>query len=486
MKRYGRKIIAGLLVAWLATALWQTHKPMPEGTHIDAASVPMPARNVRFLHDLSFRDARGERAGEQQIFPAAFELIDNAQRFIVLDFFLFNGGMGEAVPGFPALSRELADRLLARKRAMPELRILLITDPVNEVYGGRPLPLLAELRMAGIDVVTTALPPLRDPNPLYSALWRGLVQWWGNSAEGGRMPNPFEKNAPVTLRSWLALLNFKANHRKVLVADDADGQWRALIASANPHDASSAHSNVAALIEGPLAKTVLEGEFGVAHFSGWLDYFDTGPLPAEPKQAAEMLEASYITEGAILERLLHAIDAAASGDAVSVAVFYLSERRLIESLLSAARRGVEVRLILDPNKDAFGREKDGVPNRPVANELVEKSNRAIQVRWYRTSGEQFHTKLALVRQSDRLHAILGSANFTRRNLADYNLEANLHLLMRDDQTLAGEFTNYFERLWKNDAEQGVEYTAQFETYRDESRKNYWRYRVMEATGLSTF
>lgn len=486
MKRYGRKIIAGLLVAWFATALWQTHKPMPEGTHIDAAAALVPAQNIRFLHDLSFRDAQGKRVSEQQIFPAAFELIENAQRFIVLDFFLFNGGMGEPVPGQPALSRELADRLLARKRALPELRILLITDPINEVYGGRALPLLDELRAAGIDVVTTALSQLRDPNPLYSALWRGLVQWSGNSAEGGRLPNPFEDNAPVTLRSWLALLNFKANHRKVLIADRHDGQWRALVTSANPHDASSAHSNIAVLIEGPPAKTVLDAEFGVARFSAWLDYFDTGPLPAEPKQAAEMLEAAYVTEGAIHNRLLNAIDATASGDAVSIAVFYLSERRLIESLLAAARRGVDVRLILDPNKDAFGREKDGVPNRPVANELVEKSNRAIQVRWYRTSGEQFHTKLALIHQANRLHAILGSANFTRRNLADYNLEANFHLLMRDDLALAREFTAYFERLWKNEPEKGVEYTAPFEAYRDESKRNYWRYRFMEATGLSTF
>jgi hypothetical protein len=28
-------------------------------------------------------------------------------------------------------------------------------------------------------------------------------------------------------------------------------------------------------------------------------------------------------------------------------------------------------MILDPNKDAFGLEKSGIPNRPVAAELVE-------------------------------------------------------------------------------------------------------------------
>ena len=59
------------------------------------------------------------------------------------------------------------------------------------------------------------------------------------------------------------------------------------------------------------------------------------------------------------------------------------------------RRGVRVNVMLDPNRDAFGRQKDGVPNRPVANELVTASGERIAVRWYRTHGEQFHTKLAL-------------------------------------------------------------------------------------------
>ena len=51
----------------------------------------------------------------------------------------------------------------------------------------------------------------------------------------------------MSLRSYLEMLNFKANHRKVFVADSADGPVT-IVSSANPHDASSAHSNVALLI----------------------------------------------------------------------------------------------------------------------------------------------------------------------------------------------------------------------------------------------
>ena len=145
-----------------------------------------------------------------------------------------------------------------------------------------------------------------------------------------------------------------------------------------------------------------------------------------------------------------------------------------------------MRLILDPNKDAFGRQKDGVPNRPVANELVTASGGKIEVRWYRTHGEQFHTKLALITHGDMLVASLGSANLTRRNIANYNLEANVALQMRLVTPLAREMLGYFDRLWTNNGESTTQYTASFGAYKDEDGARYWRYRFMEATGFGTF
>ena len=108
------------------------------------------------------------------------------------------------------------------------------------------------------------------------------------------------------------------------------------------------------------------------------------------------------------------------------------------------------------------------------------------VRWYRTHGEQFHTKIALVTRGDRLIASLGSSNLTRRNIGNYNLEANVAVETSASAPLAREMTGYFDRLWNNEGEAGTEYTAPFGAYRDEDRGRYWRYRLMEATGLSTF
>jgi phosphatidylserine/phosphatidylglycerophosphate/cardiolipin synthase-like enzyme len=203
-------------------------------------------------------------------------------------------------------------------------------------------------------------------------------------------------------------------------------------------------------------------------------------MPADPVQL------QFLTEEAIRTHLLGAIDTTRNGDAVSIATFYLSDRKIVKSLLRSASRGVNVRLILDPNRDAFGRQKDGVPNRPVASELVERSDGKIQVRWYRTHGEQFHTKLALVTHGDRLIASLGSANLTRRNIGNYNLEANVGLELSSDSALGIELISYFDRLWNNDGPAGTAFTAAFGAWRDDDTGRYWRYRLMEATGLSTF
>jgi len=58
--------------------------------------------------------------------------------------------------------------------------------------------------------------------------------------------------------------------------------------------------------------------------------------------------------------------------------------------------------------------------------------------------------------------------------------------MDAEQALAKEMLGYFDRLWNNEGPPDAEYTAPFSAYQDTSRAKYWRYRLMEATGLSTF
>src|SRR5690606_1571343 len=121
------------------------------------------------------------------------------------------------------------------------------------------------LRSAGVEVVVTPLTPLKDSNPVYSLFWRVLARPFGN-ASGDLLPNPFGEGR-VSLRSYLALLNFKAHHRKTLLADNGD-DLVALVTSANPHDGSSAHTNIAVRFDGPDVVDLLETENAVLAMSG--------------------------------------------------------------------------------------------------------------------------------------------------------------------------------------------------------------------------
>lgn len=467
------RVLAGLVLLWLAVFVYHLRKPLPPG--VSVAGEAHGGIAVDFLYDLTYQQ-RGGAAGRQEIFDHIFAMIDSAGRFVVLDMFLFNSEHGGDRP-YRALTTELADRLIRKKLSSPDVEITFITDPINTFYGAYTTPEIRRLREHGVDVVTTRLTRLRDSNPLYSAGWRMLLGWFGTGGNGW-LPHPLSSTGrQVTARSYLRLFNFKANHRKLVVTDRA-----CLVTSANPHDASGFHSNVAFAMTGPICIDMLESERGIASFSGGSLSATALPLPPAPPTASAV-SAQFLTEGRIHDALLDELSASDAGDAVDVAVFYLSERSVIRSLRAAARRGAAVRLILDPNKDAFGREKGGIPNRQVARELVRRSDGRIAVRWYDTHGEQFHTKLAVFTRGDSVTIIGGSANFTRRNIRDYNLEANVRIVAPDTAPVAVAVREYYDRIWHN---HDGHYTVGYEAYRDDAFVKRVLYRVQEFTGLCTW
>jgi hypothetical protein len=502
-----RAILLALIGLWLGTAYWHTNKSLPAGAHVDSPWYPIAARDVTFIADITSADAYGRPNQSQAIFDQTLSVIRSARKFVVLDYFLFNAQLTTAgsAPAVRRISGELRDALIERRRADPALQVLFITDPINEVYGGVASRDLGLLRASGVAVAITDLDRLRDPNYLYSSLWRLGIKWWTgsgrdaggygtsdhiNGAPAEWFPNPVdESETPAGFGAWARLLNFKANQRKVVIADDGHDGLVAIVGSASPHDASSGHSNTALKLAGPAVWPLLHSELDIARFSGWDGQIDASinkPDAPQTANAADGSRAKVLTEGAIRTELLDRLDAAVRGDGIDIAILYISDREVVEALLAASGRGVNVRLILDPNKDAFGSVKMGIPNQPVASELVAASDGAIHVRWYRTHGEQFHTALAMVYGPQRLWMTAGSANLTRRDLADYDLEANIAIEVPRESPLAQQTLNYFETLWSNRASLGIEYTADFGYYADPSQLHYWLYRVMEGTGVSTF
>ena len=478
--RFKRALLV-LLACYLAMAVYQACKPLPEGI---GQEFPLrSAGTVTLLADVTYLDAAGVRHGDQHVFDEALRLIGQARRVIVADMFLFNdfSGTGAAPPLRP-LSAQFTHALVERKRAIPGLQVVLITDPINTLYGGMPSKHLDALRAAGIEVVVTDLTRLRAPNPAWSGFWQLCCRWAGNSQDNGWLPSPFG-HGKVSLRSYLALLNLNANHRKTLVVDAGDG-WAGWVASANPHDGSSAHGNVALRFDGAAALDLLRSERAVAVMSGahWPQALATaqpGPAPAADTGGTRV---QIVTEGRIRDALLANAANAKTGERLDIAVFYFSHRALLKAVIAAWQRGVDVRVLLDPNEDAFGRKKNGIPNRQAALEL---HRAGVPVRWCDTHGEQCHAKLMLRRGTDgNAELIVGSANYTRRNLDDYNLESSARVLATSNAPVIGQASAYFEQSWNNG--DGRRISLPYSAYEDDSRWRYWRYRFTEATGLSSF
>jgi phosphatidylserine/phosphatidylglycerophosphate/cardiolipin synthase-like enzyme len=450
------------------------HRPLQRG--LSFVGEVHNSSHVEFFADKTWVDEAGSRYSEQQIFDAVFSLIAKSRKFLLLDLFLYNDFQGKVQETTRLLSAELTETLVRHKRQNPDMTIIVISDPINTIYGSQPSTHFRQLEASGIDVVITNLTKLRDSNPLYSLFWRALIRPFGNSTKGW-LPSPFGDSARTTLRSYLTAFNFKANHRKVVIADDGD-DWSALVTSANPHDASSAHTNVAVSFTGPAVWDLLRSENAVLALSG------KAPVKVDvlPPKQAPGTSVQVLTERAIKESALRMIDRSRRNERLGVATFYLSDRDIILALKRSAQRGVALRLLLDPNKDAFGNPKFGIPNRSVAWELREAG---VELRWVHTHGEQCHTKMILHEDmSGEAMILLGSANLTRRNLENFNLETNVFVRAAASSKVFKDAKFHFDLLWYN--QPGRVFSVPYEHYKSESVLKNYLSRFMEASGFSTF
>jgi hypothetical protein len=423
-----KMVILALLLTWLSLVFWNSAKPLPPGMHIVSQVSRLSESDVDFLY---------ESPRHQDALGRDLSAIDHAETLIVLD--------------RSPVTRELAQHLLARKRVRPTLKIVLMTDPGNEAFGGTPLQTLSSLEEAGIIVARVRLDRLRDSNPLYSGLWRLVFGWWSD---------PFDETpGRVTLPAWSRMLNLKADQRQLVVADDGSGGWIAIIAPAG--------ARAGLVLRGSLARAMIAGELQIAAWSTDDDRLPAGP-PMDGRGVGS-IDARFLTEGAIETALLDAIAAAGGGDQIWIAVQNLSDRHLIAAALSAAAHGARLHVLLARNP---------MPNQAVAGELLRDGGGRIDVRWHPIDMGAPPPKLLVVQHRNDLWMNLGSANFTRRNLDDLNLECSVELRMPARAAPARAVTDYMAKLWS-----AADADADFS---DQSSAAYWRYRFAEATGLSSF
>jgi cardiolipin synthase A/B len=408
--------------ACVSVALWNSVKPMPAGTHV----VSLPARLAE--PQLTVLRAANE------ILARELADIDRAAQMIVLD--------------ERPVAREIGQRLLLAKRRRPNLKIVVVADNLDESSGGTPREYLQALEQAGVIVARARLDRLRDPTPLYSALWRLGFAWWSD---------PFDE-APGGWRAALRRLNFKRDDRQLIVADDGAGGWISMLPA-------GAASDLAVEISGGPARDIAASELQIAAWSTGDDRLPQPPPAGGPGFGS--IDARFLSEGAIRGALLDALTAAAAGDEISLSAQRLSERRVIGAALRASEHGVRVVMLLDP---------DAAPNRAVAAELVRQSSGRIEVRWQ--SGARRSLSLVLVRRRRELWADVSAAGLARPDLGDLNLGGAVELRLPERAAAARALCDHFAAAWA--------VAAPYARYAEDSRSAYWRYRLLEAAGLAAF
>lgn len=451
-----KTILISIILILFLNIIYLSIKPYNKYFSYEGEIYNISDNDIKFLYDITYKDNIN-----QTIFKTLFNSMENAKEFIILDIFLLNTNYK---PNDKYIN--LTEQLIYSYNKNNNTKKVLITDPINTFYGSHKSIPLETAKSKNIEVYITDLSKLRQSNILWSGIYYPFLQWIPTKGSG-IVKHPFgDLNQKVTIRSLLSLLNFKANHRKIGVMD-SDESYTSFIISANPHNPSSLHSNIGFKINGQIAKDIIFTENIIADFKK--------PVIKQTNESGN-ISVQLLTENAIKKAMIKDIDETKSGEKIQIAVFYISDRKLIKSLKNAAKRGVTIDIILDPNKDSFGREKNGIPNRQVAYELERLDN--INIRWYDTHGEQFHAKILVIIKEDKIIVYGGSANFTRRNLNNYNLETNVKIISPINTNFTNDIFLFFEKINQN--------TIHYEAYKDTSKIKYLIYRFLEFTGLCTF
>ena len=468
-----------------------TIKTPPLG--VDYESPLKSSNNVEFHYDLTYLDKNGNIRYDRQIWDASYKIVDEAKDYLIVEMFLFNDIYNKDKESYPAFAKEYTRRLVKKKMENPNLKVYVLLDENNNLYGAFEHPFITQMKNAGIDIILVDIFKLKDTFPWYSPIWRTLIKPSGNPQNKGWIGNFYGPMWPkLTLRNLLRALNVKADHRKIFLNEE-----NVMVSSANIHDQSYFHENIAISADGEIKDEVLRGLQLVANFSnGKIDIsnnaveknnknIDFGNLSKNEEnqeknshnneteieqqvkeiekekvrfvereterfaKTGELLDKNsdlnrenssknennlkngntitkfddennkyqlqFVTEAKIGEHLNKDIDNAKAGDEILMGMYFLADKGIINRLIKAANRGVKIRIIFDRSRDAFGMSTNGLPNKPVSKKLKKKTKNKIEIKWYFTNNEQYHTKITLIKKTDGnviIHA--GSANLIKK------------------------------------------------------------------------
>ncbi|MBQ6446198.1 phospholipase D family protein [Cytobacillus oceanisediminis] len=472
MKRIILILFILFIIIYSGTIYYHLKKSLPNGMSIEGDIHQV--EDVELLTDLTYKNKQNERIVEHEIVDSMIKEVQNANEFIVIDMFLFNKDTNKDQE-YPRLVEKFTEVLIKKKQEMPSIDIVFLTDKINTVYGSYNSEEFNKLKDAGVKVIETDVKALRDSNPLYSGFWRMFGQWVKTGGDG-HLPNLLANSAPkVTTLSYLELLNVKANHRKLVITEKS-----AIISSGNIHNASGYHSNIAFKVNGNIINDLLQSEESTARLNETLNL----PRIKIQEESKAEVKIQILTEGKIGKHVLKEIKNTEKSDSIWIGMLYLADRKVMNEIKAAAQREVNIYLVLDPNQNSFGNKKAGLPNIPVVAELRKaQAEKYIHIKWYNTGKEQFHPKIVLIERNSENTIINGSANLTRRNLYDFNLETDIKIMASKNTKVMKDTKAYFQKLWTND---GAEFTKDVDTKSNLPLFRYIIYRLQGFLGFTTY
>ncbi len=532
MKKY---LVAGIMAF---TVSCSTIKNPPLG--INYESPIRETENAEFHYDLTYLDKDGNIQYDRNLWDATLKVVDNAKDYLIIEMFLFNDLYNKDKEHFPEFAKEYTERLVKKQQENPNLKVYILADENNNFYGAFEHPFITSMKNTGINVIVVDIFKLKDTFPWYSPFWRTFIKPMGNPQNKGWITNFYGDMWPkLTIRNLLRALNVKADHKKVFL-----NEKEAVVSSANIHDPSYFHENIAIYTDGPIVKDVLHDLQLVAKFSDSeinvdgsnketkskiemdlpdktkirKDTMNIGNLEDKKNDMIHLEEnindsqknekgekeslslnsgkneitdtegktykIQYLSEGAIGKYLDADIDSLKSGDELLMGMYFLADKGIIDRLIKAANRGVKIRMIFDRSRDAFGMSTNGLPNKPVSKKLKKKTKNKIEIKWYFTNNEQFHTKIMLMKKTDGNVIIhTGSANYIKKNIRGYIMDANLRVLTNKDSKLTKDVYNYFDRLWEN--RDGL-FTINFDDEPTTKASQDFMYKILDAAQLGSF
>ena len=532
MKKY---LIAGIMSFMVSCS---TIKTPPLGINYESSI--RETENAEFHYDLTYLDKDGNIQYDRNLWDATYKVIDDAKDYLIVEMFLFNDLYNKDKEHFPEFAKEYTERLVKKQKENPNLKVYILADENNNFYGAFEHPFIASMKNAGINVIIVDIFKLKDTFPWYSPIWRTFIKPMGNPQNKGWITNFYGDMWPkLTVRNLLRALNVKADHKKVFL-----NEKEVVVSSANIHDPSYFHENIAIYTDGPIVKDVLHDLQLVAKFSDSeinvdgsnketkskiemdlpdktkirKDTMNIGNLEDKKNDMIHLEEnindsqknekgekeslslnsgkneitdtegktykIQYLSEGAIGKYLDADIDSLKSGDELLMGMYFLADKGIIDRLIKAANRGVKIRMIFDRSRDAFGMSTNGLPNKPVSKKLKKKTKGKIEIKWYFTNNEQYHTKITLMKKTDGSVIInAGSANLIKKNIRGYIMDSNFRILTTQDSKISKDVYTYFDRLWEN--KDGL-FTINFDDEPTTSGFSDFMYKILDATQLGSF